>query len=403
PDLVQKGLAGIRGQLDKAVGKGKLKGEEAQATISRLKAGALEDARAAQYAVEAVTENEEVKKKVFAGLARAMPRDAVLATNTSSIPITRIATTVPNPERVIGMHFMNPVPVMQLVEIIRGTQTSDATYATTRALAEDEARLRQVLTMAYENILVEHEPSISTITVNRPKALNALNSQTLRELTQAVRECADSRVIILTGAGERAFVAGADIAEMVPMGPWRAREFSELGHVLTALIEYIPSATIAAVNGYALGGGLELAVACDMIFASENARLGLPEVTLGVCPGFGGTQRLVRLVGKLRAKEMIFTGDWVDAKRALEMGLVNAVLPREKLLEHCRSVAGKIAQKGPLAVGRAKRLVERGYDMTLRAANRQEAESFALLFDTDDRREGMRAFVEKRPAKFTGK
>jgi 3-hydroxybutyryl-CoA dehydrogenase len=136
PDLVQKGLAGIRGQLDKAVGKGKLKGEEAQATISRLKAGRLEDARAAQYAVEAVTENEEVKKKVFAGLARAMPQDAVLATNTSSIPITRIATSVPNPERVIGMHFMNPVPVMQLVEIIRGTQTSDATYATTRALAE---------------------------------------------------------------------------------------------------------------------------------------------------------------------------------------------------------------------------------------------------------------------------
>ena len=136
PDLVQKGLAGIRGQLDKAVGKGKLKGEEAQATISRLKAGTLEDARAAQYAVEAVTENEEVKKKVFAGLARAMPQGAVLATNTSSIPITRIATSVPNPERVIGMHFMNPVPVMQLVEIIRGTQTSDATYATTRALAE---------------------------------------------------------------------------------------------------------------------------------------------------------------------------------------------------------------------------------------------------------------------------
>jgi 3-hydroxybutyryl-CoA dehydrogenase len=136
PDLVQKGLAGIRGQLDKAVGKGKLKNEDAQATISRLKAGKLEDARGAQYAVEAVTENEEVKKKVFAGLARAMRQDAVLATNTSSIPVTRIATSVSNPERVIGMHFMNPVPVMQLVEIIRGTQTSDATYATTRALAE---------------------------------------------------------------------------------------------------------------------------------------------------------------------------------------------------------------------------------------------------------------------------
>jgi enoyl-CoA hydratase len=257
--------------------------------------------------------------------------------------------------------------------------------------------------MAYENILVDRDATISTITVNRPKALNALNSQTLRELTQAVRECADSRVIILTGAGDKAFVAGADISEMVPMGPWLAREFSELGHVLTALIEDIPAATIAAVNGYALGGGLELAVACDMIYASENARMGLPEVTLGVTPGFGGTQRLVRLVGKLRAKEMIFTGDWVDAKRAYEIGLANAVLPREKLLEHCRSVARKIAEKGPLAVARAKRLVERGYDMTLRAANRQEAESFALLFDTEDRREGMRAFVEKRPAKFQGK
>ena len=257
--------------------------------------------------------------------------------------------------------------------------------------------------MAYENILVEHEPWISTITVNRPKALNALNSHTLRELTLAVRECADSRVIILTGAGDRAFVAGADIAEMAPMGPWQAREFSELGHVLTALLEDIPSATIAAVNGYALGGGLELAVACDMIFASENARLGLPEVTLGVTPGFGGTQRLVRLVGKLRAKEMIFTGDWVDARRAYEIGLVNAVVPREKLLPHCRSIGEKIAVKGPLAVARAKRLVERGYDMTLRAANRQEAESFALLFDTEDRREGMRAFVEKRLARFTGK
>src|SRR2546426_10747306 len=209
--------------------------------------------------------------------------------------------------------------------------------------------------MAYENILVERDPAISTITINRPKALNALNSHTLRELTLAVRECADSRVIILTGAGDRAFVAGADIAEMAPMGPWQAREFSELGHVLTALLEDIPSATIAAVNGYALGGGLELGVAGDMIFASENARLGLPEVTLGVTPGFGGTQRLVRLVGKLRAKEMIFTGGWVDAERALEIGLGNAVLPREKLLSHCKQIGEKIATRGPLAVARAKR------------------------------------------------
>lgn len=255
----------------------------------------------------------------------------------------------------------------------------------------------------YENILVSREGHLATITVNRPKSLNALNSQTLRELTQAVRECADARAVILTGSGERAFVAGADISEMAPMSPWAAREFSELGHVLTALIEDLPCAAIAAVNGYALGGGLELAVACDMIFCSENAKLGLPEVSLGVTPGFGGTQRLVRLVGKLQAKQMIFTGDMVDAKTALDIGLVNGVLPREQLMARCKEMAEKIATRGPLAVARAKRLVERGYDMPLRAANRQEAESFALLFDTEDRREGMRAFVEKRPARFTGK
>src|SRR5438477_10745585 len=255
----------------------------------------------------------------------------------------------------------------------------------------------------FENIQVERDGQIATITVNRPKSLNALNSQTLRELTQAVRECADSRALILTGAGDKAFVAGADISEMAPMGPWQARAFSALGHVLTVLLEDIPCATIAAVNGYALGGGLELAVACDMIFASENAKLGLPEVTLGVTPGFGGTQRLVRLVGKLRAKEIIFTGEMVDAQTACRIGLVNEVVPQAQLLAHCKKVAAKIAERGPLAIARAKRLVERGYDMPLRAANRQEAETFALLFDTQDRAEGMKAFLEKRAAKFVGK
>jgi enoyl-CoA hydratase len=223
-------------------------------------------------------------------------------------------------------------------------------------------------------------------------------------MTQAVRELAEQcRALILTGAGDKAFVAGADIAEMAPMTPWTAREFSELGHVLTALLEDIPCATIAAVNGYALGGGLELAVACDMIYASENAKLGLPEVTLGVTPGFGGTQRLVRLVGKLRAKEIIFTGEMVDAQTASRIGLVNTVVPQADLMTHCKKVAGKIAERGPLAISRAKRLVERGYDMPLRAANRQEAETFALLFDTQDRAEGMKAFLEKRPARFVGK
>ena len=258
--------------------------------------------------------------------------------------------------------------------------------------------------MSYENLIVERDEFIGTITIDRPKALNALNSAVLRELTAALRELGEScRVIILTGSGDKAFVAGADIAEMVPMTPWSAREFAELGHVATALIEDLPCATIAAVNGYALGGGLELAVSCDLIYASDNAKMGQPEVNLGVTPGFGGTQRLVRLVGKIRAKELIFTGDMIDAQRAQQIGLCLEVLPRAELLPHCRKVAAKIASKGPLAVARAKRLVERGYDMPLRAANRQEAETFALLFDTEDRREGMLAFVEKRPAKFIGR
>jgi enoyl-CoA hydratase len=258
--------------------------------------------------------------------------------------------------------------------------------------------------MAYETLIVERDGAIGTIAIHRPKSLNALNSTVLRELSAALRDLGEScSAIILTGSGEKAFVAGADIAEMAPMTPWSAREFAELGHAAAALIEDLPCVTIAAVNGYALGGGLELALACDLIYAAEGARLGQPEVNLGITPGFGGTQRLARLVGKIRAKEIIFTGDMIDAKKALEIGLCLEVLPREELLPHCRKVAEKIAGKAPLAVARAKRLIERGYDLPLRAANRQEAETFALLFDTDDRREGMKAFVEKRPAKFTGK
>ena len=258
--------------------------------------------------------------------------------------------------------------------------------------------------MAYDTLIVEKDGLIGTVTINRPKSLNALNSAVLRELAQAARELGEScRAIIFTGAGDKAFVAGADIAEMAPMTPWRAREFAELGHAATALIEDLPCATIAAVNGYALGGGLELAISCDLIYAAEGAKMGQPEVNLGVVPGFGGTQRLPRLVGKVRAKEIILTGEMIDARKALEIGLCLEVLPREQLLAHCRTVAEKIAAKGPLAVAGAKRLVERGYDMPLRAANRQEAETFALLFDTEDRREGMKAFVEKRAARFTGK
>lgn len=261
----------------------------------------------------------------------------------------------------------------------------------------------------YETLLVERAGAVATVTINRPKALNALNSTLLRELAAAARALAEPaeglepvRAIIVTGAGEKAFVAGADISEMVSMGAWAGQQFGQLGHDAFALLESLPCAVIAAVNGFALGGGLELAMSCDFIYASTNARLGQPEVNLGVTPGFGGSQRLPRLLGKARAKELLFTGDMIDAARARELGLVLEVLPPAELLPHCRKVAEKIAAKGPLAVAACKRLVERGYDLPLRDANRLEADTFGLLFDTADRREGMKAFLEKRPAKFTG-
>ena len=264
-------------------------------------------------------------------------------------------------------------------------------------------------TTLYETLLVERDGLIGTITVNRPKSLNALNSTVLRELARAAAELCDPargtpvRALILTGAGEKAFVAGADIAEMAPMTAWAGQEFSALGHRTMATLESLPCATIAAINGFALGGGLELAMACDLLYCAETAKLGQPEVNLGVAPGFGGSQRLSRLVGKSRAKELIFTAEAIDAKKALEVGLVLGVFPKEQLLPHCRAVAAKIAAKGPLAVAMSKRLIEQGYDQPLGAANHQEAQAFGLLFDTADRREGMAAFVEKRAAVFTGK
>jgi enoyl-CoA hydratase len=190
---------------------------------------------------------------------------------------------------------------------------------------------------------------------------------------------------------------------MATIGSAKAREFSALGHRVMLLLEQLSVPTIAAVNGFALGGGLELAMACDFIYASEKAKLGLPEVTLGVIPGFGGTQRLARLVGKARAKELLFTADRIDAAKAKELGLVLEVLPADKLMEHCRDVAKKMLKNGPLALSQAKRVVEFGADLDLRAANELESQAFGVLFGSEDQREGMKAFLEKRPATFTGK
>lgn len=258
--------------------------------------------------------------------------------------------------------------------------------------------------MSYDNIRLEVDGAIATLTLDRPKALNALNSKTFLEMESALSSLPpQARALIVTGAGEKAFVAGADIAEMANISAPQAREFSALGHRVFLQLESLPIPTIAAVNGFALGGGLELALACDLIYASEKARLGMPEVKLGLIPGFGGTQRLARLLGKMRAKELMFTADQLDAARAKEVGLVLEVLPPERLLAHCREVAEKILQNGPLAVSQAKRVVEYGVDQDLRAACELEKQGFAALFGSEDMREGVKAFLEKRKAAFTGR
>lgn len=259
--------------------------------------------------------------------------------------------------------------------------------------------------MNFENLLVEISDGTAIVTVNRPKALNALNEQTLRELQNAFCAFAENNaveVVIITGSGEKAFVAGADISAMHPMSALEARHFARLGHDLMRSIETCPKPVIAAVNGFALGGGCELALACDIRLASENARFGQPEVNLGVIPGFGGTQRLARLVGKGLAMELVFTGDMVGAAEAHRIGLVNKVVAQADLLETAKTLAAKINSKGPLAIRLAKEAIRNGLEMDLDKANRYEAELFGLCFASSDQKEGMQAFLEKRPAKFTG-
>jgi enoyl-CoA hydratase len=260
--------------------------------------------------------------------------------------------------------------------------------------------------MAEVNVRLELEGPFATVTVDRPKSLNALDTRTLQELEKAAADLSQReglRGVILTGAGEKAFVAGADIAEMNGMDADRARHFGALGQRVMDVIGALPVPVVAAVNGFALGGGCELALACDFIYASENAKFGLPEVSLGVLPGFGGTQRLTRLLGRARAKELIFTGDIIDAAKAREIGLVMDVVPLARLLGHARGALERIAKKGPLAVRRAKEAIDRGADLELADGLTIEHEVFADLFDSADRREGMKAFLEKRPPVFTGR
>ncbi|HMG23890.1 MAG TPA: enoyl-CoA hydratase-related protein [Kofleriaceae bacterium] len=259
---------------------------------------------------------------------------------------------------------------------------------------------------AFETIKLEIDGALAIVTVSREAALNALSSKVIAELTAACGELevsTDVRAVIVTGAG-KAFVAGADIAEMSELTPRQAQAFAQMGGALASSIEGSEKPWIAAVNGFALGGGCELALACDFVYASDAAKFGQPEVKLGIIPGFGGTQRLARRVGIAKAKELCMTGDMIDAAEALRIGLADAVWPHGELMAKVKELAGRIAANGPLAVAEVKRLVQLGQSTTLDHALALEQQSFGLLFSTADQREGMSAFLAKprRAARFKG-
>ncbi len=256
------------------------------------------------------------------------------------------------------------------------------------------------------SVRVERAEPIATIVLDRPERLNALDTAGLRALLAAVHDLAsDERVhvVLLTGAGDRAFAAGADISEMVEKSPSEALAFAELGQAVCRAIEEAPQPHDAAVNGYALGGGCELALACDIRLASERAVFAQPEVTLGIPPGWGGSQRLPRIVPAGIARELLYTGRRVDAAEALRIGLVNAVYPAEELLDRARELAQRIAANGPLAVRSTKAAVRFGLEHGLEAGLAYERQVFAHAFTTEDQREGMRAFLEKRRPTFRGR
>lgn len=260
--------------------------------------------------------------------------------------------------------------------------------------------------MTYQNLLLEKEDKLATLYINRPKALNALNRETLLELKDAITSIAqddDIDLLIITGAGDKAFVAGADIAYMQNLSAMEARSFAALGQEVFMMIETIEKPVIAAVNGFALGGGCELAMCCDFRIASSKAKFGQPEVGLGIIPGFGGTQRLSRLIGAGMAKQLLYTADVIGADEALRIGLVNSVQTPEELMNVVKATAARILTKGQVAIRLCKAAANEGLQTDIDRAMTIEADAFGLCFATADQREGMTAFIEKRKAGFTGK
>jgi enoyl-CoA hydratase len=260
--------------------------------------------------------------------------------------------------------------------------------------------------MPFQNITLDVSDRVATLTVNRPDKLNALNDLTITELGRAIEEIRgreDVGGVILTGAGNKAFVAGADIAELAKQGPLEGRERARRGQHVLRRIETSPKPIIAAINGFALGGGCELAMACHIRIAAEGARFGQPEVKLGIGPGYGGSQRLPRLVGQGRALELILTAEMIGAQEAYRIGLVNAVVPASDLLRVAGDMLRRILANGPVAVAMSIEAVVRGVELPLEDALSLEADQFGLLASTEDMREGMRAFLEKRAPRFTGR
>ena len=260
--------------------------------------------------------------------------------------------------------------------------------------------------MTYENVKTELRDGILFLTVDRPKVLNALNAATVEEIYKVFADARDDdnvKAVIVTGAGEKAFVAGADINELAQKTPMTGKETSERGQFIFSFIERFPKPVIAAINGFALGGGCELALACHIRVASERAQIGLPEVTLGIIPGYGGTQRMARLLGKAKALELICTGDRVGAAEAERIGLVNKVVPADQLMSAAKEMARKIMSRGPLAIRAAIEAVMSGSEMPMQEGQFLEATLFGLLCASEDTQEGMNAFLEKRPPRFKGK
>ena len=261
-------------------------------------------------------------------------------------------------------------------------------------------------TREVKNVVLEKEGHLAVVTINRPKALNALNSETLNDLNYVIDMLeADSNIycVILTGAGEKSFVAGADIAEMKDLNSKEAEEFGLLGNRVFRRLEKLDKPVIAAISGFALGGGCELAMACDIRIASEKAKFAQPEAGLGITPGFGGTQRLARLVGAGKAKEMIYTCSMIKADEALRIGLVNKVVPLENLMDEAKAMANAIAENAPIAVKLCKDAIDRGLQVDIDHGVEVEAEDFGKCFDSEDQFEGMLAFLERRPKNFKNK